>query len=144
MGDINWISIIISTLIPTVIGFIWYHKALFGTAWMNSIGLTDEKMKEANMGVIFGVSILMSLILSFFLLGFNNGPGQEGEFDSFGHGAFHGAFLGLFVAAPLFIANGLFSQKKWKTMLIDIGYWTATLAVMGGVVDAMNHWPNAM
>ena len=29
-------------------------------------------------------------------------------------------------------------------MLINIGYWIVSLALMGGVLDAMNHWPNAM
>ena len=30
MENVNWLSMIIATLIPSVVGFLWYHKALFG------------------------------------------------------------------------------------------------------------------
>ncbi len=78
------------------------------------------------------------------MMNFNNGVGQEGEFDTFKHGAAHGAILSVFLVMPIFITNGLFEQKSWKNMLINIGYWLITLAIMGGIVDAMNHWPNTM
>ena len=125
-------------------GFIYYHKALFGKAWMDSIGMTEEKAKEANMPVVFGISLVMAFFIAFFLLNFNNGPGQEGGFDTFKHGAFHGVFITIVLVMPIFITNGLFEQKSWKNMLINILYWMITLAIMGGIVDAMNHWPNEM
>lgn len=144
MGDISWLSIVVSSIIPMVMGFIWYHKALFGTMWMKETGITEEKAKEANMAVTFGVSLVMAALLSFFLLGFNNGPGQEGEFDTFGHGFVHGIIVGLFIVTPVFITNGLFEQLTWKRMLINVFYWIVTIALMGGVVDVMNHFPNEM
>jgi hypothetical protein len=144
MGDINWLSIALSAIIPMVMGFIWYHKALFGTMWMKETGITEEKAKEANMAVTFGVSLLLSAMLSFFLLNFNNSPGQEGPFDTFGHGAAHGLIVGLFIVVPVFITNGLFEQLSWKRMLINVFYWLVTIAIMGGIMDAMNHWPNEL
>ena len=142
MENVNWLSMILSTLTPTVLGFAWYHKATFGKAWMDSIGMTEEKAQSGNMTMMMGLSLVMAFILSFFLINFNNSPGQEGEFDTFRHGAFHGAFIGLVIVMPTFISNGLFEQKSWKNMLINVAYWTVTLAVMGGILDAMNHWPN--
>ncbi|NNF02415.1 MAG: DUF1761 domain-containing protein, partial [Bacteroidia bacterium] len=93
MENVSWLSLVIATLIPMVMGFIYYHKALFGKAWMDSIGMTEEKAKEANMGMVMGVSIVMSFLIAFFMLNFCNGLGQEGvagEFDTFKHGAAHG------------------------------------------------------
>jgi hypothetical protein len=142
MPQPNWIAIIVATLIPMIIGFIYYHKALFGKAWMSSLGLTDDDLKKGNMGVIFGVSLLMSFLLSWFLLSNVDGPGQEGPYDSFKHGAFHGAILGLFVAMPVLVTNGLFERKNFKNLAINTVYWLITLALMGGVIDALNHWPN--
>jgi hypothetical protein len=142
MGDINWLSIIISALIPMVMGFAWYHKALLGKPWMELTGITEEKAKEANMGMVFGVSIVMSLLLTFFLLANTNSPGQEGEFDTFGHGVIHGAFVAILVVTPAFVTNGLFEQRPWKLTLINIFYWIVTIAIMGGIIDAMNHFPN--
>ncbi len=142
--EVNWLSILLSALTPLVMGFIWYHQKVFGTAWMSAVGMTEEKAKEANMGLTFGLSFVMAVLLSFFLLNWNNGPGQEGIYDTFTHGAAHGAIAGVFIVMPLFITNGLFEQQSWKGMWINIGYWTVTLAIMGGIVDAMNHWPNEL
>ncbi|HLF65472.1 MAG TPA: DUF1761 domain-containing protein [Saprospiraceae bacterium] len=142
MGNVNWLSIILATLIPMVMGFIWYHKAVFGKAWMDSIGMTEEKAKNANMPVVFGVSLVMSFLLAFFLLNNVDSVGQEGEFDSFQHGAFHGVLIGLMIVMPVMVTNGLFEQRSWKNMIINVGYWVITVSLMAGLLDAMNHWPN--
>jgi hypothetical protein len=142
MTSPNWLAIIVATLIPMIMGFIYYHKALFGKAWMSSLGLTDEDLKKGNMGVIFGISLLMSFLLSWFLLINVDGPGQEGQFDSFKHGAFHGFELGLLVAMPVLVTNGLFERKNFKNLAINTGYWLLTLTLMGGTIDALNHWPD--
>lgn len=144
MENVNWLSMVISTLIPMIVGFAWYHKAVFGDAWMKSIGMTEEQAASGNMAMTMGISLVMAFILSFFLINFNNGPGQEGQFDTFKHGAFHGVFIGIVVVMPVFVTNGLFEQKSWKNLFINLGYWLLTLALMGGVLDAMNHWPNEM
>ena len=75
-------------------------------------------------------------------MNFNNTIGQEGEFDNFGHGAFHGIVVSLFIIMPVLIMGGMYELKKFKTLAINLVYWIITLALMGGVVDAMNHWPN--
>jgi hypothetical protein len=144
MENINWLSVIIAALVPMVTGMIYYHPKLFGTAWMNSLGLTEEECKNANKAKMFGVSLIMAFLLAFFLVNFNNGPGQEGQFDTFQHGAFHGFFLGVFFAMPLLVTNGLFELRNFKNLAINTLYWMITLAIMGGIVDVMNHWPNEM
>ena len=144
MENINYLSLIIATLIPTAVGFIFYHKAVMGSAWMAATGITEEKAKESNMTVVFGVSIVMSFFLSFFLLVTCNAPGQEGEYDTFKHGAFHGFLLAFLVAMPVLITVGLYEQRSWKHMLINCLYWIITLTIMGGIVDAMNQFPNSL
>ena len=136
----NWISIVIAALIPMVMGAIWYHPKLFGKAWMDGIGMTEEKIKSANMGLTYGLALVMSALIAFFLLNFNNGCMQEGEFDTFGHGVAHGIVVTLFLAMPVLLTKKLFEQSSWKNLWINLGYWAVSLALMGGVVDAMNHW----
>lgn len=143
MGEINWLSVVIAAIIPSIMGFAWYSPMLFGKAWMDSIGMTEEKARSANMPVIMGISLVLAFFMAFFLIANVNGPGQEGEFDTFKHGALHGAIVGIMIVVPTFISNGLFEQKSWKNMLINVAYWTVTLAIMGGVLDAMNHWKDA-
>jgi len=144
MPPTNWLAILIAALIPMITGFTYYHKNVFGKAWQSSLGLTDEDLKKGNMAVIFGVSIFMSFLLSMFILNNVDGLGQEGQYDSFKHGALHGVIMALFFAMPVMVTNGLFERKSFKNLAINIGYWIITLALMGGVIDAMNHWPEVM
>lgn len=147
MPQPNFIAILIATLIPMIIGFIYYHPKVMGKAWMQSLGITEESLKKGNMAIIFGVSLLMSFMLSFFLLINVDGPGQEGpigQFDTFKHGAFHGFLIALTVAMPVMVTNGLFERKNAKNMIINVIYWVITISLMAGVIDAMNHWPNDM
>ena len=112
MGLMNWPAFIVATLVPMVLGFIWYNpKTPMGAAWMKETGMTDEKMKGANMGVIFGLSILFSFLMNFFIVShvvihqwgalslLNNHPEElvrilseyKNEFRTFPHGMLHGA-----------------------------------------------------
>jgi hypothetical protein len=144
MPQPNILAIVLGALIPMLLGFIYYHPKTFGKVWMESTGLSEEDLKKGNMAVIFGVSLVMSLLMSMFLLVNVDGPGQENEFDSFKHGAFHGFLLALMVAMPVMVITGLFERKSFKNLSINILYWIITLSLMGGVIDALNHWPNEM
>jgi hypothetical protein len=163
----NWIIILVTALVPMVTGFIWYHPKVVGTAWMNAAGMTEEKMKGANMGMIFGLSFLFSLMLAFAVNGLVihqthmysillNEPGftestgdawnlydsfmaQYGNnFRTFKHGALHGFLGGLFIVFPIMATNGLFERKSWKYIWINTGYWTLTLSIMGGLLCGYN------
>ena len=46
-------------------GFIWYHEKTFGKAWAEGAGMTEEKMKNGNMPIIFGIALLFSFFLAF-------------------------------------------------------------------------------
>ena len=63
--EVNWLIHIVAALVPMVVGFIWYNPKVFGTAWMNAAGMTEERVKSGNMPLIFGLSLVMAFILSF-------------------------------------------------------------------------------
>lgn len=162
----NIVAILIAAIIPMVIGFVWYNPKVFGKAWMEACGLDEEKIKGANMAVVFGVSFLFAFMLAFFeqalvihqfhlnsLLGVQpdfNTAGSESStlfnrimelyghsFRTFKHGAFHGILAGLFIVLPILGTNALFERKGFKYIAINVGYWMITLALMGGVLCGM-------
>ncbi len=147
-----------AALIPTVIGFIWYNPKVFGNAWMAAADMTEEKMKGANMAIIFGVSLLLSVMLAV-ATNFNvihqshmdslfNGITDEATLAylanfhetygnmhrGFGHGALHGMVMGLFLVLPVLGTNALFERKGFKYIAVNVGYWLVTLVLMGGVI----------
>lgn len=54
----------LAALFPLLFGFIWYNPKILGKAWMDSAGLTEEKMKGANMILIFGLTYLFSFFVA--------------------------------------------------------------------------------
>lgn len=63
--NINLAAVFVAALIPMAMGFIWYNPKLLGPAWQRSAGVSDEQIKSANLALIFGVSFIFSLMLSF-------------------------------------------------------------------------------
>jgi len=156
--EMNFLAIFVAALVPMALGFLWYGPMLFQNAWMRESGMTEEKMKSGNMAVIFGVSFILAVLLALFLptvtihqMGaFSLAQGDLGvlpsydafmadysnEFRTFKHGVFHGALVGIFFVLPVMGTNGLFERKSWKHIFINVGYWTLTIAIMGGIVCA--------
>ena len=60
--------VFVAALVPMVMGFIWYNPKVFGTAWMQASGLTQETaMKGFNMPLVMGISLFVSFLLAFSL-----------------------------------------------------------------------------
>ncbi len=163
MQEMNMPVVFATALIPMIIGFIWYNPKVFGNVWMKEAGITEDTMKGANMAIIFGVSILFSILLSFALQfmvihqfhlasivmgeadAMNpNSPAQlwvsesmtnyGHTFKTFKHGAFHGILGAILVALPVLGINALFERKSMKYIFVNLGYWVITFALMGGVL----------
>ncbi|CAM4142765.1 MULTISPECIES: DUF1761 domain-containing protein [Flavobacterium] len=153
----NFLAILVAALSTFALGAIWYNPKVFGTAWMQESGMTEEKAKKGNMAKIFGFAFLFAILLAFIMptlviheTGVIQAAGGDrmdphvlaflkahgGKFSSFKHGALHGAVLGVFFVLPVLGTNSLFEQRSWKYIFINAGYWTASLIIMGGILSA--------
>jgi len=139
--SINWLALVAASILPLVTGFLWYGP-LFGKAWMQESGMTEEKAKQMNPAKTYGLAVVFAFLVAFFIMPmvFFGGPPEmphgSPEFMTFKHGALHGAMLGLFVVLPVFATNALFEQKSFKYVAINVGYWVVTMALMGGLINA--------
>lgn len=141
MENVNWIALAVAALSTLVIGFIWYGP-LFGKAWMKETGITEAQAQKG-MPLRFGLSVVLAFAAVFFIYmisvvsgGEPGDPHGQEKYLTFGHGAAHGAFVALFIAMPVLATNALFEQKSFKYILINVGYWVVTFAIMGGIVNA--------
>jgi Protein of unknown function (DUF1761) len=155
----NFYAVLVSSLVTLLIGFVWYNPKVFGTIWMNETGMTEEKAQQGNMLKIFGLTIFYSLLLSLTVpslvihqmgaLGMIGGPefietakpsyaafmaDYSDSYRTYTHGALHGLLSGIFFVLPITAVNGLFEQKSWKYILINAGYWTVSLTIMGAII----------
>ena len=67
--EFNIFAILVAAFSTLVVGFIWYNPKVFGNIWMRESGTTEEKMKGANMALIFGLSLFYAFLISFMLNG---------------------------------------------------------------------------
>ncbi len=158
--QLNYWLLLATGLIPIIVGFVWYNPKVFGQEWMNTIGITEESMKGANMFLIFILSYLFGCMISLSLhtmvihqMGFEsvfNGDTSNGviafkknfydlygsRFRTFKHGVFHGVIAALFIVLPVIGVNALWNRKTAKYIFIHVGYWAICMGLMGGVICA--------
>ena len=58
------------------------------------------------------------------------------EHRSFGHGMLHGVIASILIILPVFATNGMYEKRPWKLTWINVGYWTLTIGIMGGIICA--------
>jgi len=163
MLHVNFVIILLASLIPICIGYIWYNPKILGKAWMKESGVTQDQINSGNMIKILGFSLLFSFLIGFSLQfmvihqwhlnsiimsesDYTN-PASEARlwlqkamenygsnFRSFKHGLFHGTLVGFLFAFPLIGINSLFERKSFKYIFIHAGYWIITMALMGGII----------
>jgi hypothetical protein len=156
--EMNFLAIAVASLTTLVVGFVWYHPKVFGTVWMREAGLTEEELKKGNMFKIFGLTVILSLMMTVVIMAlavhqtgayamiggavtdetlpsfqvFMDDYGTK--FRTFKHGALHGLIAGLFFAFPINAINGLFERKSAKYVFIHSGYWILSLTIMGSII----------
>lgn len=163
--SISFLFTFFASLIPLAIGFIWYNPKVFGKAWMESAGLSEESMKGWNIIRIFAITYFFSFLIAlemnfmvvhqfhvFSLLANEPGvkdPNSEvgqlikiimdkygNNFRTFKHGALHGAIAGVFLALPIMGINALFDRRGFKYIAINAGFWILCFTLMGGLICA--------
>ena len=165
MFRMNWLAILVSALIPLAVGFVWYHPRVLGAAWMRASGVTEDQIKSSNLLLIFGLSLLFSLLIALMVvplvvhqmhvgsvLASEPGFRKDGSavmvflsdfmktygdrFRTFKHGALHGLIAGLLLVTPIIGTNALFERRGFRYIAINAGYWIVCLVLMGGVLSA--------
>lgn len=132
MPEVNWIAIVVAAVASFLLGGLWYSPVLFAKAWQREAGITDEQLKNANMGKIFGLAFILCLLAAWMFATFL-GPRPS---LALGFGA--GFSAGLFWVAASFGINYLFERRSFKLFLINGGYHTVQFTIIGGVISLLS------
>lgn len=133
-SSINYLAVLVSGIAAWGLGTLWYSGILFGKSWQKELGFTDEYIKEGNMPVIFGSSLVMMIIMALGMAMLISGHG-ENEIDWMS-GMFHGLYIGVFFVGTSMAINMLYQRKSFKLWAIDGLYQILFLAVMGAILGA--------
>ena len=128
MANANLLAILVAAAAGFLIGGVWYGP-LFGKAWMQARGLTEEELRGGNMlkiyGLTFAFSVLSAVFLGHLLAHFGDMSARSTMMISVG--------IALGFIVPAIGTNYLFGQASGKLFAIDAGYWIIFYAAMGTV-----------
>ncbi|MEQ9167848.1 MAG: DUF1761 domain-containing protein [Fulvivirga sp.] len=128
MESINWLAIVVATLLTFVLGAIWYGP-LFGKRWMAENGFTEEDLKNANMAKIYGTAFVLEFIMTVNLAFFLNGLSVQ-------EGLMYGFATGFGWVAMAIGVNYLFARKSMMLWFIDGFYFVVCFLIMGAILTA--------
>jgi hypothetical protein len=134
LSTINWLAVVVAAAAFFALGAIWYGP-LFGKAWQKAVSLSDEEIKNANMGKLFGSAFIMALIVSFGMAMFFFGFGPNPDMNA-GMGAMYGIMTGIFFIFPSTAMNYLFARKSSTLIAIDSCYHIVAYTIVGVLLGA--------
>ena len=130
MHTLNLWAVLVAAIAGFLLGAVWYAPPIFGKAWQRANSFPDT-LPPAHMPKVFGISFLLTLIMSANLAAFLNAPGTT---TAFGAAAGFAAGLG-WVAMGIGIL-ALFERRPLSYVLINGGYLTVALTLMGAILGA--------
>ena len=130
LAGIYWPAVVVSTIIAFAVGGLWYSKALFGSAWLEEVGLTEEAVNSANMPKTFGGTFILQF-LAVTVLAALLGPDS-----SWLTGLEAGLLISVFWIATAYGITYLFEQRSIRLFLINAGYNIVLFAMVGTIIGA--------
>ena len=152
----------LAALVPNIVGMVWYGF-LFKNTWLQTVGKSEDDLKQGSRLVAFLLTYVVGLILAFGLIPIvihqfgvfqmlNGVKDLEdvnsalsntiadlmtkygNNFRTFKHGALHGTLTALFTILPAIAMNAYYERKSWKYVAVNVGFLAICLALMGGII----------
>ena len=127
LAELNWLAIVVATIVSFVIGFLWYGP-VFGKAWLAALGKTEDEIQPSPTPFI--VSIVTALITCVTMALLIHWLGCDTWMEGVGIGLLTG--IG-FIAASMF-SDGAFCGWSWTLVVIQSGYRVLYSVVMAVIL----------
>ncbi len=127
-SHLNVWAILAAAVSAFLVGGLWYSPMFLGRVWERANGFTESPKSGPK---VFLLSLLFSLVMSANLAFFLNEPKTTAAW-----GATAGFLAGFgWVAMGLGIV-AIFERRSWKYLLVNGGYVTVALTLMGLILGA--------
>lgn len=126
-ASVNYVSIVIASVLAMVVGFLWYSPMLFAKQWMKESGLkeSDIKKEEAKKGylIMFVASLAMAFVLAQLVYVTNANDLVSGATVGFM------SWFGFVLTTQ--VAKVAFEGQSQKLFLINVGHYLVAMMLMG-------------
>lgn len=127
LAKINWVGVIIATIVGFGIGAIWFNQKVFGAAWMADLARPPE---GTTMTKAMGLGFVMTLIAAIGLAWLIRLTGAKSLIG--------GTKVGLLVAVAFvltsYYGDALYAGTKNRFVAITGGYRAVMFIVMAAIV----------
>lgn len=127
-SEINWLSVVVVTLLTFPLGALWHSKLLFANAWLKDNNLTVEKARAVNPLLVFGGTALFhfAAVLMLDIL--------IGSSATWLQGVLTGAVVSVFAITAI-VGTYLFTKRTLRIILIDAGYYLVVFTLSAFVLS---------
>lgn len=129
--EINHLAVFAAAVSNMIVGAIWFSPALFYEAWKTSAGLSEEQVQAATPARMYGLGFLAALVIAYNLAAFLGDANTD-----LAWGTTAGFLTGFGFIGMMIMAIAAFEQRSWKYILINGGYATVCLTIMGLILGA--------
>ena len=128
MFEVTFLSILFAGVVSVVIGFVWYHPKVFGSAWIRLTNLSPEAVEQGKkrMPLMAFFGLLASMLAAYVM---NHFGIAWGVYDVIGAIEL-GFWLWVGFVAPTMLGLVLWEQKSFKLYLINALYWLVSFIAM--------------
>ena len=126
ISNIQWIPVIVMTILSFVIGFIWHRPFLFGKIWKKENN-PDDKPVKINTPLIFGGTAILHFLCMTGLSAVVSGQGAI-------NGLLTGFFISFFWVLPAMGGTYLFANRSLKLLDIDAGMYLVLFTFSGFIL----------
>jgi cobalamin biosynthesis protein CobD/CbiB len=134
---INWLAYAVAVIAQMVIGYLWFHPKVMGGKWAEANNTTIDAMKPKNPGLVYGLTLLFTLLGTIFILFNVTGFGQEDiKFHTVKHGIAHAVMFFVMVLVPVLGTPALHEGRNKNWYIVQLSYWFVRCAVAFAILSA--------
>jgi hypothetical protein len=130
LAGVDWLAVLAATAAAFTLGAMWYSKFLFGAAWMQEVGLSDESLAEINMRPVLAGTAMLQFVAATALAAF------LGADSTWLTGLQSGLIIGICWIATAYGITYLFELRSLRLFRINAGYYIVMFAVMATIIGA--------
>jgi Protein of unknown function (DUF1761) len=137
LGDVNWLAVIVATIVYFAVGGLWYAPPVLGNAWMRAMGWKPAADERTSNAIMYLAPLITCLVSTIAVAALAEASGT----DTFGEGIVLGLVVGIGIAAAVSFVTGFFDPKKPQPMVyaaITAGYHVVGLVAAAAIIGAWN------
>ncbi len=125
--NINIWAVLVASLAKFIIGFLWYSPYLFGTFWMQDVGLMQDKLSSPNRSR--AIAAVAGFVMAFTMAVVIN-LGHLGFLQSLALGVLMATGIMAAQMAPQLVYEG----RSFRLYSVYVGQYIVELVVMAAII----------